>query len=97
MMRSVFAFSISSGATTAYINSVTLSTLDLLCSRVNLCRSGLGVIRIVSNNDKLQKRREFRAFLFLTIVLAPLLSAVIVGGFGFLVWMYQLMAGPPGS
>jgi len=51
----------------------------------------------VSNNDKLQKRREFRAFLFLTIVLAPLLSAVIVGGFGFLVWMYQLMAGPPGS
>jgi nitrate reductase NapE component len=29
--------------------------------------------------------RELRAFLFLTIVLAPLLSAVIVGGYGFLV------------
>ena len=49
------------------------------------------------DNDNLQKRRELRAFLFLTIVLAPVLSAVIVGGFGFLIWMYQLMAGPPGS
>ena len=51
----------------------------------------------MSDNDKLQKRRELRAFLFLTIMLAPVLSVVIVGGFGFLVWMYQLMAGPPGS
>jgi nitrate reductase NapE len=51
----------------------------------------------VSDNDKLQKRRELLAFLFLTIVLAPILSVVIVGGYGFLVWMYQLMAGPPGS
>ena len=51
----------------------------------------------MSDNDKLQKRRELRAFLFLTILLAPLLSVVIVGGYGFLVWMYQLMAGPPGS
>ena len=51
----------------------------------------------MSDNDKLRKRYELRAFLFLTIVLAPVLSVVIVGGFGFLVWMYQLMAGPPGS
>ncbi len=51
----------------------------------------------MSDNDKLQKRRELRAFLFLTVVLAPVLSVVIVGGFGFLVWMYQLLAGPPGS
>ena len=51
----------------------------------------------MSDNEKLQKRRELRAFLFLTIVLVPVLSVIIVGGFGFLVWMYQLMAGPPGS
>ncbi len=56
-----------------------------------------GGIGNASDNDKLQKRRELRAFLFLTIVLVPVLSVVIVGGFGFLVWMYQLMAGPPGS
>ena len=51
----------------------------------------------MSDNDKLQKRRELRAFLFLTILLAPLLSVVIVGGYGFLIWMYQLIAGPPGT
>lgn len=62
-----------------------------------MAASRLGDIGIVSDNDKLQKRLERRAFLFLTIVLAPLLSVVIVGGYGFLVWMYQLLAGPPGS
>ena len=38
---------------------------------------------------------ELRSFLFLTIVLMPVLSVVIVGGYGFLVWMYQIVAGPP--
>ena len=56
-----------------------------------------GGIRNVSDNEKLQKRRELRAFLFLIIVLVPVLSVIIVGGFGFLIWMYQLLAGPPGS
>lgn len=36
-------------------------------------------------------------FLFLTVVLAPVLAVMIVGGYGFLIWMYQLVAGPPGS
>jgi nitrate reductase NapE len=35
-------------------------------------------------------------FLFLTVVLAPVLAVAIVGGYGFLIWMYQLIAGPPG-
>ncbi len=43
------------------------------------------------------KNREFWAFILLTVVLAPVMSVVIVGGYGFLVWMFQLMAGPPGS
>jgi nitrate reductase NapE len=41
------------------------------------------------------KRRELRLFLFLTVVLFPLLAVVLVAGFGFLVWMWQLVAGPP--
>jgi nitrate reductase NapE len=41
------------------------------------------------------KRQELIAFLFLTFVLAPLLAVIIVAGYGFLVWMYQMMAGPP--
>ena len=43
------------------------------------------------------KRRELLAFLFLTVVLAPAITVAIVGGYGFAVWMYQLIAGPPGS
>jgi nitrate reductase NapE len=46
--------------------------------------------------EVLSKRREWGLFLFLTVVLAPLLAVGIVGGYGFLVWMYQLIAGPPG-
>ena len=37
-----------------------------------------------------------RMFLLLTVVLAPVLAVMVVGGYGFLVWMYQLVAGPPG-
>lgn len=44
-----------------------------------------------------RKRSELLAFLFLTVVLAPVLSVAIVGGYGFLIWMYQLLTGPPGS
>jgi nitrate reductase NapE len=44
----------------------------------------------------IEKRRELTVFLFLTLVLAPLLAVMIVAGYGFLVWMYQIIAGPPG-
>ena len=47
--------------------------------------------------DPNSKTREFWAFILLTVVLAPVMSVVIVGGYGFLVWMYQILAGPPGS
>jgi nitrate reductase NapE len=43
------------------------------------------------------RQEELRSFLFFTVVMAPLLAAGIVGGYGFLVWMYQLIAGPPGA
>jgi len=42
------------------------------------------------------KKSELRAFLFLTVVMAPLLAGLIVAGYGFAVWIYQLLAGPPG-
>ena len=35
-------------------------------------------------------------FLLLTVVLAPVLAVMVVGGYGFVVWMYQVVAGPPG-
>ena len=41
------------------------------------------------------RTEELRSFLFFTIVMAPVLAVAIVGGYGFLVWMYQVVAGPP--
>ena len=42
------------------------------------------------------KGEEARAFLLITAVLAPALAVSIVVGYGFLVWMLQLIMGPPG-
>jgi len=42
-----------------------------------------------------EKRREFRAIVFLTVVLAPIVAVLVVAGFGFCVWIYQMLAGPP--
>ena len=42
------------------------------------------------------RRRELLAFLFLTVVLAPVLAVAVVGGYGFLVWISQMIYGPPG-
>ncbi len=42
------------------------------------------------------KAQELRAFFALSIFLAPVLAVAVVTGYGFLVWMYQLVAGPPG-
>lgn len=42
------------------------------------------------------RRRELLVFLFLTVVLAPVLAVAVVGGWGFLVWIYQMLYGPPG-
>lgn len=39
------------------------------------------------------KAEEIKAFLLLTAVLAPLLAVGIVAGYGFFVWMYQLLTG----
>jgi len=43
------------------------------------------------------KAAELRAFIVLSVVMAPLLAVAIVTGYGFLVWMVQMIAGPPGS
>jgi nitrate reductase NapE len=47
--------------------------------------------------DVSSRAQELRGFLLLTAVIAPGLAVAVVTGYGFLVWMYQLFAGPPGS
>ena len=39
------------------------------------------------------RKSELLGFLFLTVVLAPVLSVALVGGYGFVIWMIQLIAG----
>ena len=41
------------------------------------------------------KAEERRVFLFLVVLLAPILSVMLVGGYGFAIWMLQLIFGPP--
>ena len=36
-------------------------------------------------------------FFILAFVLAPVLAIAIVGGYGFAVWISQLLIGPPGT
>ncbi len=43
------------------------------------------------------RSEELRSFLFLAVVMAPILAVVTVAGYGFIVWVYQMFAGPPGS
>jgi periplasmic nitrate reductase NapE len=43
------------------------------------------------------REEEIRSFLFFTVVMAPVLAVLLVAGYGFVIWMYQLIAGPPGS
>ena len=43
------------------------------------------------------RAQELRSFLFLSVIMAPVIAGAVVAGYGFLVWMYQLVAGPPGS
>jgi periplasmic nitrate reductase NapE len=43
-----------------------------------------------------RRRMEIFAFLFLTAVVMPALAVVTVGSYGLAVWIYQMMAGPPG-
>ncbi|HZX33471.1 MAG TPA: periplasmic nitrate reductase, NapE protein [Rhodocyclaceae bacterium] len=39
------------------------------------------------------QQEEWRSFLFLAFIMAPVLAVLVVGGYGFLVWMFQLLTG----
>ncbi len=46
--------------------------------------------------DKPTKRAELLAFFTLAVLIWPIVAVGVVGGYGFLVWMFQLILGPPG-
>ena len=48
-------------------------------------------------DEPFTKADERRAFWFLTLFAAPILAVLIVGGYGLVVWIYQMLTGPPGA
>ena len=44
-----------------------------------------------------EKSSELKAFVFLTVVMAPVLAGIIIGTYGLMVWIYQMFMGPPTS
>jgi nitrate reductase NapE len=43
-----------------------------------------------------RRRMEIFAFVFLTAILMPALTIAGVGGYGLIVWISQMVLGPPG-
>lgn len=42
------------------------------------------------------RKRELITFFILAFAIWPLVAVAIVGGYGFMVWMWQIIFGPPG-
>ena len=49
----------------------------------------------MNSTEAPEKGSELKAFLFLTVVMAPALAGVIIATYGLAVWIYQIFAGPP--
>ena len=45
--------------------------------------------------NKSERRREVALVLLLVLVVLPVATVMVVGGYGFAVWMLQLISGPP--
>jgi periplasmic nitrate reductase NapE len=49
----------------------------------------------MSDNKALQKTEEWRSFIFLTVIMVPVLTVLLIATYGFAVWFYQLLIGGP--
>jgi nitrate reductase NapE len=53
-------------------------------------------LRSDSSGSTRTRREEVFAFVVLAVLIWPVLAVAIVGGYGFCVWMFQVVFGPPG-
>lgn len=66
-----------------------------------LQRSDLYVTEHSNKTDQMRdvvrtRRDELMVFLIIAALVWPVMTVGMVGGYGFAVWMYQAVAGPPG-
>ncbi len=48
-----------------------------------------------TDQTEVPKKSELKLFLFISIFLFPIASIFLVGGYGFLIWISQMIMGPP--
>ncbi|WP_370660289.1 periplasmic nitrate reductase, NapE protein [Peteryoungia algae] len=53
-------------------------------------------IPLSASDRRVRRRSELVTFFILAFGIWPILAVAAVGGFGFMVWMYQIIVGPPG-
>ena len=58
--------------------------------------TGLSARDPVEERPKSRRRSEIITFLVLAFGIWPIVAVGVVGGYGFLVWMWQIVFGPPG-
>ncbi|CAH0990491.1 hypothetical protein SIN8267_00583 [Sinobacterium norvegicum] len=46
--------------------------------------------------EQQEKKDELKALAFIAVFLFPILSIIGVGGYGFIIWIMQIILGPPG-
>ena len=51
---------------------------------------------VKSESPREGRRAELAVFLILAVLIWPFVAVAVVGGYGFLVWMWQIIVGPPG-
>ena len=78
-----------------------ISEVSLLKSEYDVSLGGAGVSevlpeRLPSQERKSGLRRELITFFVLAFGIWPIVAVGVVGGYGFLVWMFQIIYGPPG-
>ena len=53
--------------------------------------------KAVEQEPPVTKEEERNAFWFIAIFFFPILSTVLVGGYGFIIWISHILLGPPGA
>lgn len=50
-----------------------------------------------ATDEPITREEERNAFWFIAVFFFPIFSTFLVGGYGFLIWISQILLGPPGA